>query len=39
MIVSLAFGLSGQRVRGWTDQLTADDTDAATALVLKGLAS
>ncbi len=39
MIVSLAFGLSGQRLRGWTDQLTADDADAATALVLKGLAT
>ena len=39
MIVSLAFGLSGQRVRGWTDQVAADDAAAATALVLKGLAS
>ena len=39
MIVSLAFGLSGQRVRGWTDQAAIDDATAATALVMKGLAS
>lgn len=39
MIVSLAFGLGSQRVRGWTDQTTADDAAAATALVLKGLKS
>lgn len=37
MIVSLAFGLGSQRVRGWTDQTTVDDAAAATALVLKGL--
>jgi len=39
MIVSLAFGLSGQRVRGWTDHAAANDAAAATALVLKGLGS
>ena len=39
MIVSLAFGLGSQRVRGWTDQTTTDDAAAATALVLKGLES
>ena len=39
MIVSLAFGLGTQRVRSWTDQTTADDAAAATALVLKGLES
>ena len=39
MIVSLAFGLSGQRVRGWTDHSAANDAAAATALVMKGLGS
>jgi len=39
MIVSFAFGLSGQRVRGWTDHAAADDAAAATALVLKGIGS
>ena len=39
MIVSFAFGLSGQRLRGWTDQTAVDDAAAATALVLKGLGS
>lgn len=39
MIVSFAFGLSGQRIRGWTDQSAADDASAATALVMKGLGS
>lgn len=39
MIVSFAFGLSGQRLRGWTDQSVVDDATAATALVLKGLGS
>jgi AcrR family transcriptional regulator len=39
MIVSLAFGLSAQRVRGWTDHASADDAAAATAMILKGLES
>lgn len=39
MIVSLAFGLSGQRLRGWTDQVALDDAMAATALVMKGLSA
>lgn len=39
MIVSFAFGLSGQKVRGWTDHTAANDAAAAAALVMKGLGS
>lgn len=39
MIVSLAFGLSGQRVRSWNDHSAASDAEAAAEFALKGLRS
>ncbi len=37
MIVSLAFGLASQRVRGWIDGPIDDDVMAASALAWKGI--
>ncbi len=37
MIVSFAYGLSLQRLRGWSDLSVADDAATATTFVLKGM--